>query len=154
MKKIICSLLFLMVTGCGGPIVNWEQAKPSISRFSEIAATVAFSSDTVKPHTAQICSVVSQVSSVLSQYDDPQATFAKVRELALSTIGAIPETTVRADVKRIASLVVDQVLDSVFSYVQESYSDMVKSDQAGVALSVARSVSDGLNQACIRAFGK
>jgi hypothetical protein len=148
-------LALLFGSGCsqlnpspGDGQVDWDRVNRSVENMTELTALIAFARDDVKPHKEAICTAVAEVAPVLENFNDPDATFEKIRGVALNAVKEIPSDVLPDGPKQIAVLVVDQVLDVVFLYTRDSYTDLVNRNEAQVALSVAKSVANGLNSAC------
>lgn len=159
MKKFAALSILVMVmlaTGCsqlnpgpGDGQVNWDRINQRVENTTELTAMIAFSRDDVKPHQEAICNAVNEISRIVENYDDPAATFESVRSAALNAVKDLPpEILPPGQAKQIAILVVDQVLDVVFTYVEDSYADLVGKNETRIVLSVTRSVASGLTSAC------
>lgn len=145
--------LVAITTGCSqfnwpSDNQNWDRINRNITNATELAATVAFARDDVKDHHEHICAAAQSVSTVLANFNDTDATFAEVREVALQAVKDMTSDSLPSYARPIAVLVVDQILDVVFVYVEGSYSDLVSSSEGVIAISVARAVADGLTAAC------
>jgi len=158
MLKTLLTLCFsfalvLGTTGCSqirppgdGQQPNWDQVGATVEHFTELAARIAFANDAVKPYKNDICTAVDSIAPVLRDFNDPAATFNQVRDLAFQAISNIEGLT--DEVKEIIKVVVDQVLNVVFVYVQDSYNDLINNDTTQIVLLVSKSIANGLDAAC------
>lgn len=155
MKVVIsCLSVFLVVgsgcsqfTGGGGTWSpnDWDRISPSITAATEWAARTALQNSKVGPYVPEICSTMTDVSNVLSEFDDPNATFDKIREVALD---AVRDKLGPGPVRDTAVLVVDQILNMAFLYARDKYSDFIDQDQNRTMLIVSRAVAKGVQNAC------
>lgn len=141
-------LLVPLVFGCSmekwSP-EQWNSVSPSITGAVEFATRTAFQNEKVKPHVPEICNAMQGVSDVLSKIDDPNATFDMIREKALQAVkDRIPEGTARD----VAILVVSQVLNITFMYVDDKYADLLNQDQSRIMHIISTAVANGINNAC------
>lgn len=145
-----CLLVLVLMTGCsqGDGQANWDRINRNVENFTELTALIAFSRDDVKPHKESICAATSEVTNVLENFNDPDATFEAIRGAALNAIKDLPADILPGSARPIAILVVDQVLDVVFVYVEDSYMDLLEKNEAVIALNVAKSAARGLDEAC------
>lgn len=157
MKKLaycVLPLMLVVMSGCsmgngGIQPMTPEKLAPSIEKWTELAATIAFARDDVKEYKPVVCEAVTHVSMILDDYDDPAATFDKVRGVALNAIKDIEHPMFGTDAKRITVLVVDQVMDIVFMRVETKYRDLIEKDQARTVLTVTKALSAGISNACM-----
>jgi hypothetical protein len=149
-KHVLCLAGLMLFSGCspGGGKINMDLVNRSVENLTEITALIAFARDDVKPHVSTICLVTAEVSKVLENFDDPDATFEALRIAALITIENLPPDVLPDSLRPLVILVVDQVLSVVFFYVRDAYGDLIERDESTVVLSVARSIARGLKSTC------
>jgi len=124
---------------------QWDSVSPSITGAVEFATRTAFQNEKVRPHVPDICNGMEGVSDVLSKINDPNATFDMIREKALQAVrDRIPEGTARD----VTILVVSQVLNITFMYVDDKYADLLNQDRARVMHIISTAVANGINNAC------
>lgn len=144
----ICLMLLgaMVLPACS--TADWETAAPLIENVSTIAATIAFAQPDVAEHKAEICEAVAAVTGVLENYDDPDATFASVRQVALDAVRNLPADVLSDELKPLVITIVDTVLNTAWLYAKDSYSDLVNQDEVRMVLLVSSSVAKGINTAC------
>jgi len=149
MKKNYASLIclfFVPFFGCSQINPTVEQIATEVERYTEIAATVAFSRADLVQYKTPICSAANHVSLVLSNYNDSNATFEQVKILALEAVNSMGSLT--ADQKRIVVLVISQVMDVTLSYAEKNYKDIIAKDPVKNTLLITKAVANGLNKSC------
>ena len=154
MRNLLTYLLgvcLITVVGCNQPEGNWswENSTPIIQNVSTIAARIAFAQPDVLPHQEQMCTISEQIVIVLDNFDDPDATFATVREVALDFIRNLPEDVLNPNAKPITITVVDSVLNTAWIFVQSNYTEFVNQNEAKAAVAVAKAVAKGIQGACV-----
>ena len=144
---LLVGLMFLGSIGCSqlNTPEDWERVTPTVARISEIALLTAFSRDDVQENKEEICVAVNRVADVLENIDDPTAAFDEIRRMA---IAAVEEQDLAPELKKIVILVVDQVLDVTFMYVETYYNDLIQEDRVRIVVMVTRAVADGFRSAC------
>lgn len=149
MKKLLCLLLIVfMGTGCS-QLENpndWERVTPTVQRISEIALLTAFSRDDIKEHKDEICYAVNQVADVLENIEDPTITFEGIRLIAINTVRE--SLNLEPELEQLVLLVVDQVLDVTFQYVETYYNDLLQEDKFKIVVMVTQAIADGFRNAC------
>ena len=151
---MLCLLVpFLSLTvGCsqlnppGG--TDWDRLTLVVEDVTELSARVLFASSSVQPYKDNICKGVGYVAPVLSNFEDPDATFEKLQETVAQAIMEIPSDILNDELKMLLVTVMDNVLDYVFLYVRDSYADLVNQDEARVVLLMSRAIANGLTKAC------
>lgn len=143
-------MLVMPLFGCsqingGGTSPTIDQVAVQVERFTELAAVVAFSRADVQPYKDTICKAASSVSAALEKYQDPTATLS-----ALKTVvhNAINSTNLTETQKRLAVLVLDQVMDTTLVYVESNYKDLISKDPVKNTLTIAKAIANGLTKAC------
>ncbi len=151
MLTCIAGVCLLMVPmGCHQPAGgwNWEESAPVIESVTTIAARIAFAQPDVQPHQAQICEITGQIVVVLDNYNDPDATFETMRQVALDVIRDLPDDVLDANGKTITITIVDSVLNTAWIFVRTHYEDFVDQNETQAAIAVANAVAKGINVAC------
>ena len=151
MKAVICAVAVLpMLGGCSmlippddgqRPI---EDLAPEIQNRVRLAALIAFSIDSVKPHKEQICQVANDIAGFLDTYDNPDATFQHIQAAVTELINAIPDPELRES----ARIVVEIVLTEAFNYAWKHYSDFINRNETQTAIIIAQAIANGLREAC------
>jgi hypothetical protein len=156
-RKLMLSLfcLTLFCTGCISPgsTPHDPQTPPTPQEQSEIitkrvkyVAIFALSTGTASPYREEICTEVDKLTILLNNYSDRNATFETVRTYVFNQIDSqIKNAVVRGAV----GLVVDIALTEAFNYAWEHYAVIIEQDKAAMAISVAKSVAAGIQQACL-----
>ena len=140
---------FLALSGCSQwDAIDWQRLSTSVERMTEMGARLAFLNPDVAAHQEQICFAVERVATGLGTFEDPDATFEKIRTKAHEIVNAIPSEQLPDNLKPIVLLVVDQGLDAAFAYVREAYEDMLNQERTQVVLLVAKAAASGLLNAC------
>lgn len=155
MKKVLLSLLVMIglvaAPSCSqqnGNTWDWDQAAPLIENATTLAATLAFAQPALAEHKEVVCTVALKVSEVLESYNDADATFESVRQLALDTVRNLPPEVLSDELKPLVITAVDTVMSGAWLFVRQHYLDMVENNEAQVALTVAKAVARGLTNAC------
>lgn len=152
-------MLFLSTTSCSllngggndGTPPNLADYSDQITRFSEFATRIAFTNSDIAANKDQVCAIVSEVAFALENYEDPNATFASLKQTATNALNRALANYPQIDENLRAVIVLGfaQVLDSVFSHVQDRYSDLVNQEPARSVLIVSKAVAIGMNNACV-----
>ena len=151
MKKLLIALtagiLMLGSVGCSQleTSEDWERVAPTVTRITEISFITALQVDGVKEHKAELCDVIYQVADVLDKIEDPTTTFDQLQQKALDVVN---NSDLPPKVKQIALIVVDQVLDVTFRYVETYYNGLMQEDKIKVIVIVTKAVADGFRSAC------
>lgn len=146
--KIAACLLF--TAGCSMQNGNWnpkdwETISPSVSAAAEFATRTALQNNQIKPHGAVICAAMHTVSNILSDFDDPNATFESVRNAAIK---AIENSMIPGSARDAAIVVVDQMLNITFMYVRDKYEGLLEQDPTRVVIVVSKAIALGATNAC------
>ena len=152
MKKVGAVLVLCLMPMLGacttGNGVDWETAAPIIENISAIGAGIAFAQPDVAEHKKEICTAVAAVTDVLENYDDPNATFESIRQVALDAVRNLPPEVLSDELKPLVITIVDTVLNTAWLYVKDNYQELIEQDQAKTVILVATSVARGINTAC------
>lgn len=127
---------------------DWTAIAPDIRHFTALTFKVILKTNSVQENKVGICQAVDVASGVLQNFDDPDATFAKLKEAALNAINNIPPTTLSPTLKSLAKAVVESGLNVAFDWVRGSYGDLLAKDEARIVLVVSRALSAGMQDAC------
>ena len=153
MRNLLLSLfcLTLFCTACvspGNPPHDPQTPQDQaavITKRVKYVAIFALSTGSAAPHREEICAEIDKLTILLDKYDDKNATFESIRTYVNNYIDQqIKNATVRFAV----SLVVDIALTEAFNYAWEHYAAIIEKDKTAMALSVAKSVAAGIQQAC------
>lgn len=153
MRLLTAILLLGMACAAGCTQVktpdDWQQLSPTIERFTELTFRAALVRDDVKENKEAICNSVVAVAGTLARFEDPDVTFASIRQVALQAIRDLPPDAIPENVKPIALLVVDGGLDFVFLYARDSYEELLAKDEARVVMIVTNALATGMAKACV-----
>ncbi len=153
MKRLLISCLMVpFLTGCslfnngpgGQPPMNWEELAPKIQSRVKLISAFAFTMTQIKPHQAKICQTAAQISTMLNNYDDQDASFDTVRTAVMKIVNNISDPNIRNAVAAFT----DVVLTEAFNYAWEHYENMINQDKVKATIMIARAIGDGLQEAC------
>lgn len=125
---------------------DWERVTPTIKRVSEIALLTALQRPDVAERKNEICGAVYNVADVLDNIENPDATFDQIRQIALDAVNGMVDLD--PELKQIVLVVVDQVLDVAFQYVETYYNGLLQEDKVKIVIMVTRAVADGFRSGC------
>jgi len=147
---MLLGVCLIAAPGCqsGQPNGGWDfnQVSPIIKSTTSMIAQFAFNDPRVAPHKEEICTASQTVTDFLNTYDDPDATFAQLKTEVLNAINGIEGLTPQA--KQITLAITEFVMDSSWLYVRDNYLDLINKDESQVVVLLAKSIADGINQAC------
>lgn len=130
---------------------NLEDHVDDIARFTELATRIAFTNEQIAANKEQVCLVVSDLTSVLANYEDPDATFDSLRVAAVASLNnaLLNYPQIDGNLRAMIVLGVEQILDSAFDHVKGKYSDAISNEPVRSVLIVSKAVSEGINNACL-----
>jgi len=123
---------------------DWDRLAPTIQSRVRYVAAFAFTMKQVQPHKDQICATAQQISDMLANYADKDASFETVRTAVMNMVNQIEDPGLR----QAATVFVDMVLTEAFNYAWQHYEDFINRDEVQASVLVARAVGDGLREAC------
>ncbi len=146
----LMSICLVASVGCQQQQSNggWDfnQVSPIIKSTTTLIAQFAFNDPRVAPHQKEICNAASSVANFLENYDNPDATFAQLKTEVNKAVNGIAGLS--AVSKQITLAITEFILDSSWVYVRGNYLELVNKDESKVVLLLAKSVSQGINNAC------
>jgi len=144
----LMGICLIAAPGCQQPDGGWDfnQVSPIIKSTTTMIAQFAFNDPRVAPHKEEICSAASTATDFLTNFDDPDATFEQLKTQVLAAISGIEGISPEA--KQITLAVTEFVLDSSWLFVRDNYLDLINKDESQVVLLLAKSVAEGINNAC------
>ncbi len=157
--------LSLLLSGCaatGGTRSPGETIRDhtgDITRFTQLAANIAFLRDDVKEHKDQICAAIYTIADVLDDIGsyileepvgaDASRTFDSIRSIVLNAIKNLEFEGFTPIMREITVLVLDQILNAVFDRIEGRYGDLLDDVEEGYAPIVAsKAIAAGLKGAC------
>ena len=152
MKKLI-SFAVVMLTmclvtssGCNKPSGGWDfdQVAPTVQRATSLIAQVAFSDPRIANRKVKVCAATDAVVEFLILYNDPEATYDKLKDEVLKVIHNQPSENL------IIQVVTEFILDSAWAHVRENYAEFVEQNETQTVILLTKSVAAGLQQACDR----
>ena len=154
-KLFLLALPLVFIMGCNGfscnststtTAPNWAVIAPVIQGVTSTGASLAFAQPSVATHKTEICAAVKPIADVLSNYNDPNATFDQLRVKLLAALDGV--NIADPTIKQLVTSVVDDIISGSVACVNTYYANYVASDQGKVVLLVSQSVANGLNNAC------
>jgi len=146
MSLLLVCLLAVPMVGCSwGETDLWPVITPALRTITTQGATLVFSNETVAAKKAEICAAVAKISTVLANYEDPNATAATLRDLIVDSIASLD---LDPQVKTIVTKVVDGIATTAVNFLRDNYSDLIAKDEAKAVLEVSKAVALGLDDAC------
>lgn len=133
----------LLSSGCAE--ANWSLFSQSMQSLSKEAGKVILAQPQVAAKRKEICEAIGAISEVLEKYDNPDATFAELREL---TLDAIEMLKLDPNLKPYVTSVVDYVMTQLVSVTQTYYMNFIETSETRAVLEISRAVARGLREAC------
>jgi len=151
-RILISCLIIPILAGCAlmntspgdGQKPDWDKLAPTIQSRTKYVAAFAFTMKQVQPHKNQICDIAANISNMLDNYDDKDASFETVRAAVMNIVSQIENPALRNG----SAILVDMVLTEAFNYAWKHYENMINLDKVRTSVLVAQSVGAGLREAC------
>ena len=100
------------------------------------------------PHRENICTATGKVVEFLNSYDDPDASFDRLKTAVLGVITELPSETLAGEAKQTTLVITEFILDSGWLFVRDNYLDLINKNESKVVILLGKSVADGIQAAC------
>ena len=154
MKKVLISIFLIAIMfctlACNQPSNqwNWKQVTPLIENVTTITAQIAFAQPNIQPYKEKICKATLIVADILNDYNDSDATFNTIRQLALDTINNLSSDILDNNLKPIVIVTIDSVINGSWLFVKRYHSNMIENNETRIVLIVAKSIAKGVSDVC------
>ena len=138
--------LLLLAPGCTHLRKGFgnEQGKLDEKKISQrvaFIAGIALNLEAVKPYRTQVCNAIKMSAKVLRELKDKEVSEDKIRQVLQESLNRwLPD----GNVKNVAVLVVNFIVDRTFDLVWDQYENLLQNDP----LVIVRGIAFGLEQGC------